>query len=738
MDKFSWKNKFLTLMCATLLAGTSAAREQGRLDLQTITSGELAPAYITGINPIAGTDLYAQVSADGRQIVSRSFKTGRQRAVLFDVAATEGEHIDAFDGYEMDRQGRQLLIRTRTEAVYRRSYKAEFYRYDIATRRLSKLSEGGPQQVPAFSPDGRKIAFVRDNNLFVVADGHERQVTTDGRFNEIINGIPDWVNEEEFGFNRAFAFNADGTRLCWLRYDESRVKTYALQLFKGECPEREALADYPGEYSYKYPKAGYDNSVVSAWSCDLGSGEVRRLQVPLAADGYMPRIKATADSRAMIVYTMNRHQDTLCLYRADPATGLSRLLISESVPRYVKEEAMEGITVLDRHILVPSDRDGYMHLYLYDMEGRLLRQVERGDYDVTAVCGFDERRGDVYYQAARLNAHDRQVYVTRADGRTERLTDREGNNSAVFSADLRYFVNVWSDYDHPYVFTLRTNGGKTLAVLEDNHKLAGRLADYGFGRRETFSFVTSEGVRLDGWMVKPTDFDPSRRYPVILYQYSGPGSQQVINAWSTGSMGQGGAFDHYLAQQGFIVACVDGRGTGGRGAEFEKVTYLKLGELEARDQVETALYLGTLPYVDKDNIGIWGWSFGGFCTLMSMSEGRGVFKAGVAVAPPTNWKFYDTIYTERYMRTPRENAEGYKTNPIERADRLHGSLLICHGLADDNVHPQNAFEYSEALVQADKDFKENFYVNRNHGIRGGNTRMHLLRQISQWFERELK
>ncbi len=569
-------------------------------------------------------------------------------------------------------------------------------------------------------------------------DNAECTVTTDGKFNEIINGVPDWVNEEEFGFSRALTFNADGTMLCWIRYDESKVKTYSLQLFRGAKPEHNEYADYPGTYAYKYPKAGQDNSSVTAWSYEIQTHKVRQLQIPLDADGYMPRIKATADADKVVVYTMNRHQDVLCLYAANPRSTVSQLLVKESVPKYVKEETVENLKLGRNSILLPSDRDGYTKLYLYNMNGQLTRTVGHDGHDITTVYGYNEATGDIYYQAAALNAHDRQVYVSHKNGKTERLTDREGWNSAVFSGDYQYFVNTWSDYNTPYVYTVRNNAGRTLSTLEDNDELKKTVAEYGFTKKETFSFTTSEGVQLDGWMVRPANFDAAKKYPVIMYQYSGPGSQQVINSWNAGSMGQGGAFDQYLAQQGFVVVCVDGRGTGGRGSDFEKCTYLTLGDKESKDQVEAAQYLATLPYVDKDRIGIWGWSYGGFNTLMSMSEGRGVFKAGVAVAPPTNWKYYDTVYTERYMRTPKENPDGYDINPIQRAARLHGALLICHGMADDNVHPQNTFEYAEALVQADKDFRELYYTNRNHSIYGGNTRNHLLRQIANFFMTELK
>ena len=661
--------------------------------------------------------------------------------MLFDIANTQGESLKQFDGYSLSPDGKRMLIQTNTHKIYRRSSTADYYIYTIQSRKLEKLSSGGPQQIPTWSPDGNQIAFVRDNNIFLVKllyDNAESQITKDGKFNEIINGVPDWVNEEEFSTNRSLCFTADSRMICWIKYDERKVKEYSLQMFMGSDPAMKTYEVYPGAYTYKYPKAGEDNAIVSVWAYDIQSHKTNRLQVPLDADGYIPRIKSTNDPNKVIVYTMNRHQDVLNLYAVNPHSTLSQLIIKESADKYVKEEAMEGIKIGQNSILLPSDRDGFMHLYLYNMNGSLIRKIGEGNYDITNVYGYDEASGDVYYQAASVNPHDRQIFVSHKNGKTERLTDANGWNTAMFSGDYKYFLNTWSNYNTPYVFTIRDNKGKVLSTPVDNKELKEKIKSFGFHGRETFSFTTSEGIKLDGWMVKPADFNPQKKYPVILFQYSGPGSQQVTDAWSAGSMGNGGAFDYYLSQQGYIVVCVDGRGTGGRGAMFEKCTYLKLGELESRDQVETALWLGNQSYVDKNRIGIWGWSFGGFNTLMSMSEGRPVFKAGVAVAPPTNWRYYDTIYTERYMRTPKENGSGYATNPIQRANNLHGALLICHGMSDDNVQPQNTMEYSEALVQADKDFKENFYTNRNHSIYGGNTRTHLLRQITNWFNDNLK
>lgn len=733
------KRLFLTITALLMFVATMSAG--GKLTLPDITSGKFAAKTVNGINPIEGTDTYARISQDGERVVCCSFKTGKELSVLFDVKNTMGCKIDGFDDYVLSPDGKRMLIQTKTERIYRRSFKADFYIYNIESRRLDRLSDGDKQQIPTWSPDGQQVAFVRGGNIFLVKllyDNAEIQVTKNGKFNEVINGLPDWVNEEEFGFNSALTFNADGTMICWIRYDESKVKTYSLEMYKGMKPAKEEYDTYPGFYSYKYPKAGEDNSTVSAWSYDIKSHKINRLQVPLDADGYMPRIKPTNDPMRIVVYTMNRHQDDLCLYAVNPRSTVAQLIIKEHVDKYVREEAMEGVKFVGDKILLPSDRSGYTKLYIYNMNGQLQRTIGDGNYDITSVYGYDPKTGDVYYQAAALGATDRQVYVTHKNGKTVRLTDREGWNTAFFSGDFQYFVNTWSDYNTPYVFTTRTREGKVINTIEDNKAVKQLVSDYGFCKREPFSFTTSEGVVLNGWMVKPKDFDANKKYPVIMHQYSGPGSQQVTNSWSAGSMGQGGAFDSYLAQEGFIVVSVDGRGTGGRGSEFEKCTYLNLGNLESKDQVETALYVGSLPYVDKDRIGIWGWSYGGFNTLMSMSEGRGVFRAGVAIAPPTNWKYYDSVYTERYMRTPKENPDGYATNPIERAPKLHGALLICHGTADDNVHPQNTYEYSEALVQADKDFRELFYTNRNHSIFGGNTRNHLLRQVAQFFKTELK
>ncbi len=726
------------LIIAALVAGmahTPAVAQH--LTLQSMAR-EFKTDALEAITPVASTDEYATISNDGRQIVKHSFNGGKQTAVLFDVDNTMGAKIEAFEGFILSEDGSKMLIQTKTEHIYRHSFKAEYYIYTVRSRKLEKLSDGGKQQIPQFSPDGNQVAFVRDNNIYLVKllyDNAESQVTKDGKTNEIINGAPDWVNEEEFSFNSALCFNADGTKICWLRYDETDVPTYSLQVFKGLAPEQAAYADYPGEYTYKYPKAGQNNSKVTAWSYDIQSHRTQQLQVPTAESDYMPRIKPTTDPDKVIIYTLNRQQNILSLYAVNPSSTLSQMLIQEKADKYIPEDVVSTIMITRSAILVPSDRSGYTHLYIYNMNGQQIREVGNGNEIITAVYGYNDATEDAFYQVAP-NPFDRYVAVSHRGGKTEVLSDKTGWNTAIFSSNNTYFMNTWSDMNTPFVVTTRNNKGKVLSTIYDNASLVSKQKSNNWNRREMFSFTTSEGVALNGWMVKPEGFSAGRKYPVIMYQYSGPGSQQVTNSWNCGSMGQG--FDYYLAQQGYLVVCVDGRGTGGRGAEFEKVTYLRLGDLESKDQVEAASWLASQSYVDKDHIGIWGWSYGGFNTLMSMSEGRNVFACGVAVAPVTAWKYYDSIYTERFMRTPKENPEGYKIGPIYRADKLSGELLICHGTMDDNVHPQNTFEYTEALVQADKDYSEVLYTNRNHSIYGGNTRNHLMRQICNFFDENLK
>ena len=732
------KTALLGLLCLSLMAVPSMGQN---LDLKRITQGTYMAEGMMAVTPAADGESYLQLSGDGQRVVRSSFKTGKEVETIFDVTTAHGAKLSSIDGYIMSPDGKRMLIQTNTEEIYRHSFTAEYYIYTIANKKLVPLSKNGAQQTPLFSKDGTLIAFVRDNNIFLIKllyDNAESQVTKDGRKNEVINGIPDWVNEEEFGHSRAMVFTADSKQLVWVRYDESKVRQYSMPLYQGKAPAYDEYAEYPGAYTYKYPVAGADNAQCTVWSFDIASRQTRQLQVPLDADGYIPRIKSTAEAQKILVLTLNRHQDCLRVYQTNPLSTVSQLLIEDKTQKYIKEECASWFRVTDKYMLLPSDRDGWMHLYLYNLNGQLLRQVEQGSYEVSAVYGIDDATGDVYYASHEQGPCDQRVYVAHANGKRECLTNQAGWSSAVFSKNHKYFIHTWSNLNTPPVITLCAGDGKRQATITDNQELKATLAKLPLGKRELFTFTTSEGIKLNGWLVKPADFNAQKRYPVVMYQYSGPGSQQVKDAWNIGMNGQGAIIEQYLCQQGFVCVCVDGRGTGGRGADFEKCTYLRLGELESRDQVETALWLGRQSYVDKDRIAIWGWSYGGFNTLMSMSEGRPVFRAGVAIAPVTSWRYYDTIYTERFMRTPKENPNGYDQNPISRVGSLNGALLLCHGSADDNVHLRNAAEYTEALVQADKDFSQLVYTNRNHSIYGGNTRNHLFRQCINFLEKEMK
>lgn len=718
-----------------LLLPLTMAAQTPRLTIGSFSDPTLYAARPYGVRPMEGKSAYTQIAPDGRRILLHSFRTGEQTDVLFDADRTVGEwRLEQVEGYVASPDGRHLLLQTETQAVYRRSFTAQYYLYDTQTRRLEPLSRGGAQQAPTFSPDGRWVAFAREGDLFLraVADSSsERRITSDGKRGSILNGIPDWVYEEEFSTDRSFCFTAASEQLCWVRYDESLVPEYAIPMYRGQAPSLDEHEAYPGAFRYKYPVAGERNSSVSVHAYDLARGTVSQLAVPVDPDGYVPALHTTADPARVAVVTLNRHQNRMRLFLADARNGAATLLLEERDSCYVSEAAYTQLRFHEDGFVLTSERSGRKQLYLYGLDGQLRRQLSHPDYDVTAFYGYNPATGDTYYQAAPADPLRRAVCCTDRRGRTLNLTKEKGTHSATLSADFRYFMDTYSTSTIPYVTTLRdTKKGEKQVTLMDNAALRQRM-DTIAARKEFFSFTTSEGVELHGWMMLPRDFDPSRRYPVLLYQYGGPGSQEVKDSWNMGFL-PGGLLETFMAERGYITACVDGRGTGARGRDFEKCTYLRLGQLEARDQVETALYLGRQAFVDAARIGIWGWSFGGFNTLMAMSEGRPVFKAGVAVAAPTNWKYYDTIYTERYMRTPRENP-GYDDNPITRAPKLHGELLLVHGTADDNVHLRNCSEYTEALVQAGIQHDMQLYTNRNHFILGGRTREHLYTRLVRFF-----
>jgi dipeptidyl-peptidase-4 len=725
---------FYALMCLVSL-------QAQKVTLQDVANGTYRAQSIQGLKPMLDGEHYTQISKDHKRIVKYSFKTGKEVATIFDVATARNHKLKSFDDYIMSPDESLILIQTETKPIYRRSFTAVYYIYNVRNRTLEPLSNNGPQQVPLFSPDSHQIAFVRNNNIYLIKllfGNSESQVTKDGEYNKVLNGIPDWVYEEEFSYNRAFDFSADSKMIAYVRFDESQVPMYSFPWYKGMAPEKTEYATYPGSYDYKYPKAGVVNSKVSVHTFDIKSRVTRKMELPVDSDGYVPRIKFTDDPEKLAIMTLNRHQNRFDLYMANPRSAICKVAIRDEAEQYIKEQAYSDIAFYPEHIVMMSERDGYNHLYLYTIGGNLVKQITKGEFEVKDFLGWDQKANVFYYTSNEGSPLRTAVYKIDGKGKKTKLSTRTGTNSALFSKNLNYYINTYSSAQTPTLITLNNNKGQEMVTLLDNKELKSKTAQLNMPTKEFFSFKTSEGVELNGWMMKPANFNPSKKYPVIMHQYSGPGSQQVLDKWGIGSFGDGGMFEAVMCDKGYIMVCVDGRGTGGRGAAFEKCTYLSIGMKEATDQAEAAKYLSTLPYVDGSRIGIWGWSYGGYNTLMSMSEGSGAFKAGVAIAAPTDWRFYDSVYTERFMRTPKENGDGYQaSSAISRASKLKGKLLLIHGSADDNVHLQNFMEYSEALVQANIQFDTQIYTNRNHSIFGGNTRNHLMNRVANFFLQNL-
>ena len=713
-----------------------------KVTLNDVMYGGYWPQTYAAIKPMADGEHFARMSDDRSLILKGSFKNGEIVDTLFNAATARGFEQKHIDGYQFSPNEQLILLQTKTKGIYRNSFTAEHYIYSRKNNKVEPLSQNGAQQVPKFSPDGTMIAFVRDNNIFLVKllfGNAESQVTTDGEFRKIINGIPDWVNEEEFMNNCSYDFSADSKMIAYIKYDESEVMMYDMPMYIPTGAPSIEYDDFCAPYSFKYPVAGAANSKLSVHSFDIKSRVTRQLNVNIPEEGYIPRIKFTKNPDVLAVLTLNRHQSILEIQAVNPRSGNSKTIMREESDTYLNEQVYAGIEFYDKHFVLQSERSGYNHLYLYTIDGMFVRPITKGDFEVKHFYGWDSNKNEFYYSSNEGSPLREYIYKVNAKGKKTKLTTKEGTNSAVFSAGMKYYINTYSSINTPHTVTTNDNKGNVIKTLIDNANLKQRLEKFDMPTKEFFTFKTTDGVELNGWMVKPADFDASKKYPVVMFQYSGPYSQQVHDSWYLGNYGNA-MFESYMAGEGFIMVCVDGRGTGGRGTEFGKCTYLKIGQYEPADQVETAKYMATLPYVDKDNIGIWGWSFGGYNTLMSMSQPEAVFKAGVAVAAPSDWRFYDTVYTERYMRTPKENKEGYdKGSAVVNAANLHGHLLLVHGTADDNVHLRNMIHYISALTQANKKFETALYPDSNHSIyHGANTRFHLFEQIAEFFKANLK
>lgn len=711
------------LLSLAIMGSVYAQNGSKRVDLKEITDGKYRQITAIGeMRSLPDGEHYTAMNNDRSMIIKYSYRTGNPVDTLFNARTARESTFDDFDGYNISSTGHHILVWRETEPIYRRSFKAMVYDYDVRRNYVKPLSDSkNKQMIPTYSPDGRMCAYVVDNNIWIRKFDYdtEVQVTKDGELNKILNGITDWVYEEEFAVTNLMAWSPDSEYLAYVRFDESEVPEYSMQMWGNGL--------YPGYYNFKYPKAGEKNSKVTLHSYSVATKDIKELKVPVDADSYIPRITFTTNPEQLAVMTLNRQQNVFNMYYANPKSGVFRLILQDENKCYVDSEWLTSIHFNPNGFTYVSEQDGYSHIYLYSPTGVMQRQVTRGNWDVTRLIGYDNATKVTYYESAEESPLRRSVYKIDQKGVKTKLSESEGTNSADFSANYAYFVNNYSNANTPAVITVNeTKSKKVLRVLQDNAALREKLANTSFSKKEFFKVHTASDYELNAWIVKPVDFDESKKYPVLMVQYSGPNSQQVLDKY-------GFDWEHYLAANGIIVVSVDGRGTGARGEAFRKCTYMRMGDLESRDQVEAAQALGKLPYVDAKRIAIWGWSFGGYNTLMSMSVGNGTFKAGIAVAPPTDWKYYDSVYTERFMRTPKENFSGYAaTSPIKLAKDLQGKLLLVHGTADDNVHFQQTMDYAEALVQAGKQFDMQVYKDRNHSIYGGNTRYHLYTRMSNF------
>jgi dipeptidyl-peptidase-4 len=719
------------LSCILFFVFTLTVFGQQKITVEEIYSGAFRTKGMDELQSMKNTNQYTVLNYDAAsrsmQIDLFDFANLKKVATLIDSKS----HVvlaDGIDSYTFSSDERLVLIANNSNPIFRHSFTADYYLYDTTSKKVDKLFNFQVQE-PTFSPDGKKIAFARENNLYVydIASKEIVAVTTDGKKNSVINGITDWVYEEEFAFVRAFDWSKDSKKVAYIRFDESQVPEFSMSIFKKDL--------YPTVETFKYPKAGEKNSEVSLHIYDVTNKGTQKINLSKYSDFYIARLQWTNEANVLSAQVLNRHQNNLDLLFVDGNTGATKVVLNEKDNAYV--DVTDNLTFLkDNSFIWTSEKDGFNHIYLYDKTGKLKNQVTKGNWEVTNYYGFDEKTSTVFYQSVENGSINRDVYSINLNGKNKvRLSKSTGTNAATFSPNFQYFINTFSSATQATIYTLNeAKKGVQVQVIENNAGLTAKLKGYNLPAKEFFVLQTAKGNELNAWILKPKDFDPSKKYPVFMYQYSGPGSQQVNNDWNSND-------DYWfqmLAQQGYIVACVDGRGTGFKGAAFKKVTQKELGKYEVEDQIDAAKVIGNYPYVDKNRIGIWGWSYGGFMASNCLLKGADVFKMAIAVAPVTNWRFYDSIYTERYMQTPQENASGYDENsPINHVNKLKGKFLLIHGSGDDNVHVQNSMQMMEALIQANKQFDSQIYPDKNHGIYGGKTRIQLFNKMTNFIKENL-
>jgi dipeptidyl-peptidase-4 len=713
------KKLFFLLLSAILLSPGFILAQEKELTIQDIYgSRKFFPKGVYGLNPMNDGETYSVMERDSINVYS--FETGdylRTLAVRKELILKGDTTPIAMDDFTFSDDENKLLIATETESIYRYSTASEFYIWEIGNRKMSRLSLSGKQRLATFSPDASKVAFVRDNNLIVshLDQNLEIQVTTDGKQNEIINGTTDWVYEEEFAITKGFEWSPDGNKIAYYRFDESKVPEFSMTEW-GEL--------YPKQTSFKYPKAGEANSLVTIHIYDVNTQLTILVDLGPETDQYIPRIIWTRDPSKLIVLRLNRLQNQLDFLLVNAATGASEQIYHEDNPYYIEESHFDNIIFIDNvRYLMTSEKSGYYHIYLNTLDrSARASQLTNGMWDVTDVYGYDAANSQLWFSAASSSPINRDLWTVDLKGNMKQVSKEEGTHKPLFSSNYKYYINTFSDANTPPVYTVNKPNGKVIRTIEDNQALKSTMAEYNFSKKEFFTFTTFEGVLLHGWKILPPDFDPNKKYPVLLDVYGGPGSQTVLNVFRPGDF----IWYQMLAQKGYIIASVDNRGTGARGQEFKKMTYQQLGKYETVDQTAAAKYFAAQSYVDPARLGIWGWSYGGYMSTLCITKGADVFSMAIAVAPVTNWRYYDNIYTERFMRKPQDNANGYDDNsPINHVDKLKGKYLVIHGTGDDNVHVQNTMDLITALNNANKQYSMFLYPNKNHGIYGGNTRMHL-------------
>lgn len=718
------------LLLPVLLMMVTVLNSQTKITLEDINlKYTFMQAYPDGYNAMNDGVRYTDLEKEGDQqnLVTYEIKSGKKIEVLVKGADVKfnGKILD-LNAYKFSPDESKIILSKESDPIYRRSSKSFNYIFDIKAKTLTELSSNGKQMFPTFSADGKKVAFVRDNNLFYknLENGEEVQVTTDGANNKIKNGWADWVYEEEFSKANYFDWSADGKYLAFVRWDETNVKEYSMDMYNGNL--------YPDKVTFKYPKAGEDNSVVSVHIYDVASKKITNADIGTEKDIYIPRIN-WASNTSLCIQRMNRLQNKIELLFADASTGSSKVILTEEAKTYI--DVTDNLIFLagNKGFIWSSEVDEYNHFYYYDMNGKLINRITKGNWDVIEFKGYDDKTKTLFYTSTERGAINRDLYSIKLDGSSKKLLSTgEGQTDADFTKGNKYYVSSYSNANTPPVHELHSADGKLVKVLEDNKALREKLKNYTLSQKTFFTMKTVDGTDLNGWMIKPANFDAAKKYPVYMTAYNGPGSNLVNNSW------EGSMWHQFLAQEGYMVVCVDGRGTFGRGRQFKHCTYLQLGKLETIDQIEVAKYLGTLPYVDKTRIGFMGWSYGGYMASLLISKGADYFKAAIAVAPVTNWKYYDNIYTERFLRKPADNKSGYEDNsPVNFVKQIKGKFLMIHGSADDNVHYQNSMEMAKALVMYNIPFDFMTYPNKNHGIYGGNTRLHLYTKMFNFVKQNL-